>query len=74
MEIMMMAGAPVAHNAFGSAEQAIKAAFSKFIMTAEMDSLGFLRVLTQAAIDRASGAAKSARRRQKEQCQTNQLL
>lgn len=57
----LLMGAPPSQNVFGAAESKIQHMFHRFIQTAQMDKLGVPGVPTQAAKDRASGAKRSTR-------------
>lgn len=58
-------GAPVTLDTFGVATSTIEDRMKRFITEGEMDKLGYPGVPTQAAIDRASGKRRSARKKRK---------
>lgn len=57
----LLLGAPAPSNPFASAESSIDDQFRKFLLTGEMEGLGYPGVPTQAALDRRSGKKRSAR-------------
>ena len=64
LESFMM-GAPVSHDAFGSAASSIEDRMKNMIAMAELDALGYPGIPTQAAQDRASGKKRSSRFKRK---------
>lgn len=64
LESLLM-GAPATIDVFGAGASKIEEGIKEFITNGEMDSLGYPRVPTQAAKDRALGKRRSGRKKRR---------